>query len=290
MIPDIELDDLSWDEREVEQDLVKHRAAPLLFGCISTEAIIGDLTAQEIDLKLAKKGYSELRVELPPLPVGQEGMRVSAAHAKSKERLCLMELKAYWGKLELPQELRDGDCRVLVWDWLELCDPMASFSKERAALPGQSAPGLDMFDELVSIMRGYVLRTDAQALVTIPQYFHNAVIYQRQPDLEYRFLDPLRQGQLRAQMRDLMSVDSGFYSATWAFEEGRVEALAPGVDPDVGWEAYAWTPSELVLPLSSSVRKALSLRPEEAAQGELYRFRTRSTPHPSLDGSFHLAG
>jgi hypothetical protein len=284
--------DLSFDgltQEDVDSALLEHRPIPLLFGRVSAESIIADLRALGLEARLGQRGYAELRAEIAQLPMGQEGLRVSALHAASGQRLWLMDLKAFWGRLPLPRGSAAAECRALVWDWLELRDPRAEFSAWRPPLPGQSAPGLAMFGDLVRLMRDYVARTEAEALVTIPQYFHNAVLYHKAPGLQYRFLDALRQGELRAQMRDLVG-GKGLHSAAWAFAENRVEMLPSGADQASGWKAYPWTPSELVLPLTPWVREALE-RPDPAErEGLEHRFRIRATPHPDLEGSFHLAG
>lgn len=276
---EISFDDLT--QEDVDSALLEHRTIPLLFGRISASTIVDDLGRSGLQARLAERGYQELRAEIPQLSLGQEGLQITASHPRASERQCLMELKAFWGKLPLPC----GECRALVWDWLELRDPMAEFSAERPPLPGQTAPGLSMFHELVELMRAYVGQTEAEALVTIPQHFHNAILYQKDAGLRYRFLDPLRQGQLLAQMRDLLEKE-GLYAASWAFAENRVEMLVPGSD---SWEGYPWTPSELVLPLTEAVKEARERLDPLVEQGESYRFRVRATPHPDLEGSFHLS-
>lgn len=275
--------DVSFDgltQEDVDSALLDHRPIPLLFGRFSASLIEGDLRHRGLEPQLLERGYEDLRVEIPQLSVGQEGVQITARHPAAPQRQLLMELKAFWGKLSLPE----GDCRALVWDWLEMCDPMSEFTPERPPLPGQKAPGLSMFHDLVELMRYYVAQTEAEALVTIPQYFHNAILYQKDPG--YRFLDPLRQGQLVAQIRDLYAAGN-LYTATWAFAEDRVESLSPA---DTEWKGHAWTPSELVVALSAKVQDALDRaeRDPQAELGRAYRFRVASRPHPDIEGSFHL--
>lgn len=284
--------DLSFDgltQEEVDGALLKHDAVPLLFGRISAETLLEDLRKTGAEEALAERGYSQLRAEIASLPMGHEGLEITALHRDVPERQKLMELKAFWGSLPLPPGSEIATCRALIWDWLELSDPLAEFSPDRPPLPGQKAPGLAMFHGLVRQMREYVALTEAEALVTIPQYFHNAVLYKKDPALGYRFLDPLRRGQMTAQMRDLLA-PLGFYASTWAFAEDRVEMLPPGKDEKepTNWVGFPWTPSELVLPLTEPVRVALNRLLPEVKEGEACRFRVRATPHPDIEGSFHL--
>jgi hypothetical protein len=277
---DVAFDGLT--QEDVDAALLAHRPVPLLFGRFSTATVLEDLRQAGLEERLARRGYSDLEVIVPELTVGQEGLQITASHPDSPERVLLMELKAYWGHLPM----LEGTCRALVWDWLELRDPMARFEPSRPPLPGQTAPGLSMFHDLVKLMRAYVAQTEAEALVTIPQHFHNAVLYQKDTGLRYRFLDPLRQGQLMAQMRDLLG-QGDLYTATWAFAEDRVEVLEPGAQD---WVGYAWTPSELVLALNDKVRDVLDHQEQdpELARGLAFRFRIAKKPHPDIEGSFHL--
>lgn len=278
---DVTFDGLT--QEDIDAALIDHQPIPLLFGRISAAEILQDLRQRGLQQRLAEKGYHDLKAELAQVGVGQEALKITASHSDSRERQLLMELKAFWGRLPLPDGI---SARALVWDWLELRDPMSEFRPSRPPLPGQTAPGLSMFHDLVELMRHYVSQTDAEALVTIPQHFHNAVLYQKESALRYRFLDPLRQGQLEAQMRDLMSGEGTLYTASWAFAEDRVEMLAPNASE---WTGFAWTPSELVLPLAEVVKAAMDSLEALKGDGLACRFRIVSVPNPDIEGSFHLS-
>ncbi len=274
-------------QSDLDESLLTHSQVPLLFGHSSAEKIMDDLRRNGLAAELESRGYHDLEAELDHLPMGQEGMRLTAGHATSQERLTLLGLRGYWGQLDLLADEEGKKVTVLVWDWLELRDPVATFPANRPALPGQTAPGLAIFHRLVEMMRTYVEATQAQALVTIPQYFHNAVLYWKDPSLRYRFFDRERHGELLAQMRDLLEPGS-LHDASWAFAENRVEVLRAGEGET--WQAYPWTPSELVLGLTSKLRKRLAQPDPLIEKGQSCSFRIRETPHPDLDGSFHLAG
>lgn len=274
-------------QADLDESLLRHNQVPLLFGHSSAEKIMDDLRRNGLAQELESRGYLDLQAELEHLPLGQEGMRLTAAHSSREERLSLLELRGYWGQLDLLPEAEGKKVTVLVWDWLELRDPVATFPTNRPALPGQTAPGLAIFHRLVEMMRTYVAATQAQALVTIPQYFHNAVFYWKDPALRYRFLDRERHGQLLAQMRDLVEPGS-LHDASWAFAENRVEVLYEGEGEN--WQAYPWTPSEFVLGLTPKLRKLFAQPDPLIEKGQSCSFRIRETPHPDLEGSFHLAG
>ena len=242
----------------------------LLFGIIPRSRILGDLKERGLQALLEERGYADFQVEMERLSPFEEGLSLSARHPGLATRASLMELRAHWGTLRLPNPTPGKECRALVWDWIELTDPVAKFSPSRPPLPGQTAPGLSLFRPLAELVCGYVADTQAQALVAVPQYYHNAVLYVTEPGLRFRFLDPLRHGQLLAQMRDLNRL--GLAQASWGFEERRIESLAPDSPPEQ-WCPHSWTPAELVLGLCREVRNYLQEPGDLVSQGESYRFR-----------------
>lgn len=263
----LELD--GFTQSDIDEALVGGSHAHLLFGQISAREILQDLRSHGLQEKLAERGYRDFEAEIEKVSPYEEAMRLVASHG-SGQPACLIDMRAHWGSLKLPK--RPGqDVRALVWDWLEFTDPFAQFPLNRPPLPGQTTPGLSMFRPLTELMLTYVRRTDAHALVAVPQYFHNAVLYWKDPSLRFRFLDPLRQGQLLAQVRDFQEVGMG--AASWAFAENRVEVLGPGRE---SWQEHDWTPAELVLGMCDEVREYLAADDPEEALGESYRFRIRS--------------
>jgi hypothetical protein len=260
--PDFDLEGLTQDD--IDGVLLENRPPALLFGKIPPKQILADFEQRGLTARLTARGYSNLRATIDKPSSFEEHLRLTADHTGGADQTLLV-LKAHWGTLKLPDF---HDCRALVWDWLELTDPMAHFTPERPPLPGQTSPGLSMFHPLVVLMSEYVVSTEAEALMAVPLNFHNAVLYTRDPGLGFRFLDPLRQGQLLAQMRDLLEGGGcSLACASWAFEEKRVEEFIEE------WKPYGWTPSELVLGLEPGLQAYLNQEHPSIKAGLSHQFR-----------------
>jgi hypothetical protein len=132
--------------------------------------------------------------------------------------------------------VEDLSVRALMWEWIMLQDPMADFPPGVEPLPGQLHPGLGQFRVLNALMLDYVKEVDVEALVAVPEYFHNAVLYSS----HMRFYDPEREGRFQALMRDLLGLGLG--PASRAVADGRVE-------PSEG----LWAPSEMVRPMADFI-------------------------------------
>lgn len=115
---------------------------------------------------------------------------------------------------------------VLTVDWLLLQDPLARFTEHRPRLPGQDAPGLGIGERVLELLYRMVERLGLHALVTVAEYFHNAVLYAR----ELPFFDPSHGGRLRALESALMGTEKlSLAQASWATEWGCVRGADDAV-------------------------------------------------------------
>lgn len=122
---------------------------------------------------------------------------------------------------------------VLTVDWLLLQDPLASFTPERPRLPGQEAPGLGVGERVLELLYRIVERLKLHALVTVAEYFHNAVLYAR----ELPLFDPSHGGRLRALEHLLLEKEGlSLAQASWAMEWGFVRGADDAV---VKWKGEA---------------------------------------------------
>ena len=122
---------------------------------------------------------------------------------------------------------------VLTVDWLLLQDPLASFTPERPRLPGQQAPGLGIGERVLELLYRIVERLKLDAMVTVAEYFHNAVLYAR----ELPFFDPVHGGRLCALEAALMKREGlSLAQASWAVEWGCVRGADDAV---VKWKGEA---------------------------------------------------
>lgn len=113
----------------------------------------------------------------------------------------------------------DRAWEVLTVDWLGLRNPNGRFTEERLRLPGQDAPGLGMGERVLELLYRVVDRLGLDGLLTVAEYFHNAVLYSR----ELKYVDPWYDGQLTALTRLLVERERlTFAQAAWAVHWGLV--------------------------------------------------------------------
>jgi hypothetical protein len=105
---------------------------------------------------------------------------------------------------------------VLTVDWLQLCDPTRSFTRDRPRLPGQEYPGLGIGERVLEMLYRVASRLDLAAVCTVGEYFHNAWLYAR----EMPFFDPRYTGQLEALGDRLLRAEAlSLAEASWAIDK-----------------------------------------------------------------------
>lgn len=229
----LHLDPEPWDIRLSEEDLLsKTPPEGLLFGAIPFERVLADLEEFGVAGVLMARGYISWTPELTYRTPLDAQFRLWGAHPGSPEPQLLMDVRTRRGQVSV-----EGQAfRAMVWEWISLQDPMADFPGGVEPLPGQLHPGLGQFRVLNALMQDYVRELDVDALVAVPEYFHNAVLYSG----HMRFFDPEREGHFQALKRDLLGL--GLAQASRAVAEGRVEP-AEGL----------WDPAEMVRPMADFI-------------------------------------
>ncbi|MBZ0116906.1 MAG: hypothetical protein K8H88_07925 [Sandaracinaceae bacterium] len=168
----------------------------------------------------------------------------------SAEAVRLIELMVRRDRLRIdPVEAYgplDQTWEVLTVDWLTLRHPCGTFSQDRLRLPGQDAPGLGIGEAVLEMLYRVVERLHLGALVTVPEYFHNATLYAR----ELPYVDPWYTGQLRALERLLFEQEKlPFAQAAWAVHWGHVL--------DESDRSFAWRGEAMLHPHDEDLAKYL---------------------------------
>lgn len=147
---------------------------------------------------------------------------VTAAHPALPEPTTLVEVVVRRDRLVPDPALalsRPFD--VLTVDWTTLRHPAGQFSPERPMLPGQDAPGLGIGEHVLELLYRVVDRLRLDALLTVAEYFHNAVLYRR----ELGYFDPAHGGRCLALEEALLSRERlSLAQASWAIEWGHVRS------------------------------------------------------------------
>lgn len=164
---------------------------------------------------LVRRGWTDLGVET--FAHAERHTLLVDGRSPEGQRERLIELVVRRDRLDV-EEL-DPSFEVLTIDWLSLRNPSGSFTEERMRLPGQDAPGLGVGERVLEMLYVVVGRLGLDGLVTVPEYFHNAVLYSR----ELPYVDPWYEGQLAA-LDELLSNEErlSFAEAAWAMHWGHV--------------------------------------------------------------------
>lgn len=236
--------DFSLTEEDLTQQLMMRQqdAASGIFGQIELNRFMLDLEQRGLLERLRKRGYKRFRPQLEQGDNFTQRLRLWADHPDRSEPLQLIDVRSHRGQLETPW---GGIYKVLGWDWIEMQDPLARASRYRPLLPGQDSPGLGLFRGLTSLMLEYVQGLEVDALVAVPEYFHNAVLYQP----HFRFIMPEPQGHFQAMCRDLLH--DGLSAASWWIERGEVEVV---YRQDGRSEKLDWKPEKIMRPRLPELR------------------------------------
>jgi hypothetical protein len=123
--------------------------------------------------------------------------------------------------------------RMLAVEWLLMQNPRRPFVDPAARLPGQRHPGLGLGRSVMALLEVMAGRLDRDGLLAFPEHYHNGFFYDRR----FAFVDPQRQGELKALERDLGGLTLA--EASWAVDAGLV------TDQETG-APYVWRGEEMV--------------------------------------------
>jgi hypothetical protein len=237
----------------------------LFLGRLDEAALREELEQAGILAALVERGYPELSVHTE-YQAGEHCLRVDAEGGGVSS---LLELRLVEGATEGAEPTLRlcgvGGFSFLSIHWLSLQDPAHDFAAERPKLPGQRHPGLGLLQPLLDRLREWTRHWDLDALLFLPEYYHNAVFCAA----SFKFVDPVRQGRFLALQRDLKLVHVAQASA--AVEQRRVI--------EEPWGApLQWEPGEMVSPLREPLVRCLASREYETAverARDAARFRLR---------------
>ncbi len=89
---------------------------------------------------------------------------------------------------------------MVVIEWLSAQNSRSdSFDARRPQLPGQEKPGLGILKYCLDMMFIVAREITRDGFMDVPEHLHSAIMYSRR----FKFFDPVKEGVLRALMRDL---------------------------------------------------------------------------------------
>lgn len=239
-------DGWTLQDDDVAQTLIEHRAPPILFNHVTSERIMDDLAKAGILERVRRLGYHAIRPEFSGQDAFETRFCLLAEHPDIAGPCILVDMRTRQAQMNVRCPFTDEDLnvRAVILDWLSMEDVSKSLRTGRIALPGQQHPGLGMFRRAYQLTLSYLRETDFDAVVNVPEYFHNAVLYSR----DFKFFLPHWQGRFEALKRDLLpkGLARVSHALTGTFEQ-KVEEVEQS-------RVVHWTPAEQVLPLSHEMR------------------------------------
>lgn len=213
---------------------------------------------------LAGKGISDPFIETEKDEAGIHHLRVYRDRPSPKRLLIDLRLSRL---VYAPEErllsgiIQERRFNAIAIEWVCFQDPRASFTAERPRLPGQTYPGLGTVRFLAPLLLLFAQELGVDAILDVPERYHSAVMYSK----NFMFIDPEREGMLRAAIRDLGEFPLAEVSR--AFESGLVRDARTGAP-------IAYEPSVQILPYGKELTRYFS--------SKKYRARVKAAAQRSM--------
>ncbi|KAJ3316179.1 hypothetical protein HDU76_002021 [Blyttiomyces sp. JEL0837] len=166
-------------------------------------------------------------------------------------------------------ERKTGPASVTTLEWVAMQNPLTKWSEceDRPRCPGQHYPGLRVARHLLDELVHMASKNNRDALVSVPEYFHNAIFYAAGG---WRFIDPSFEGYFAALVGDLRAdiEKHGIAAVSWCLRNGHVK--------DGEGVVEVWSPLEQFFPVSGRMKGVFeSLEYERLFMRSFERFRGR---------------
>lgn len=130
---------------------------------------------------------------------------------------------------------------MIVIEWLSAQNPYAQFDPRRGQLPGQKKPGLGVLKYCFEMMYIVAREIIKDGFLDIPDHVHGAIMYAK----KFKFFDPMREGMLRALMRDCARYS--LVDISWGIATGTIIDISSN-------QPLVYTPSEQIFYVSEKLR------------------------------------
>ncbi|HSE42328.1 MAG TPA: hypothetical protein VLH08_16300, partial [Acidobacteriota bacterium] len=211
--------DLALTEEELEKELMSDQGTNRLLERFSEKEVTTALKDYHVWDRLADKGFNNPRLLIRSIdPFRQTVKILDDASSVETEDHTLCELRVFDAHLKGPcpatNEIIEID--ALVIDWLVFQNPRASFTAKRPRLPGQKFPGLGIMSHCMTAILDLAKQTGKEAVINIPEYYHNAVLYKP----AFCFFSPFVEGRFQALQEFLH--DLNLADASHAVTNGKI--------------------------------------------------------------------
>lgn len=235
--------DFTFTEQDLEQDLQREGSNRLLERFTENE-VFEALNEYGVLEQLSQKGYIDPRLVIRSLdPFRQSVKLLESASSPEDDDHMLCELRVFDAHVKglCPATGDTMDMDTLVIDWLVFQDPRGQFSPDRPQLPGQKYPGLGIMRPCMQAILDLARQTGKEAVINIPEYYHNAVLYTP----AFHFFSPFVEGRFWALQEFLAGLSLA--EASHAVSAGKIWNEAKG-------EVFVWKPHEQMLGITDRVK------------------------------------
>jgi hypothetical protein len=239
--------DISLTEDEVIQDL-QEQGNNLLLGRFTEAQVIEALKENGVWKHLADKGYPDPKLTIRSIDPFRQKLKIHVSRdCPETEENLLCELRVFDARLKGTNPLNGSVCEMdaLVIDWLLFQNPRAKFKSGKQKLPGQMFPGLGILRLAMSVILDLAKQIGKEAVVNIPEYYHNAVLYHP----EFRFFLPEIEGKFLALKK--------FLSHLSLAEASSIVSSKRIINKNT-MQVFQWKAHEQILGLSPRIREYFS--------------------------------
>eukprot|EP00127_Corallochytrium_limacisporum_P004022 Clim_evm71s156 gene=Clim_evmTU71s156 len=150
------------------------------------------------------------------------------------------------GQRLIPELVARQDLDIIVIEWMRMQNPTISWDKfPYKPFPGQEHPPLGIGKHVDKMITRLAMDSNRDALVNVPLYYHNAVLYAR----SYKFMDATTEGSFQSLLADLKEdqKEHGLSAVARAWQLGLVRHRPTN-------RVLKWVAEEMILPVSDTFK------------------------------------
>jgi hypothetical protein len=238
---------LLLEEKDILSDLTGEKGSSLFLGKYSIKEVAAVLRKRNFYKEAKKRDLWPLKYHLDNSEFPLQ--RFQIFHWKRQPQNLIVDLKLREGsfrpkaKLAFDLPLPKHPYNFLFLEWLTLQNPLLEFSKDRAPLPGQNHPGLNIGQKVMDIFIHLARLCKLDGILAYPAYFHNAQLFSRR----FYFLNPAKQAEILAIRKASPKVT--FKKLAWIVH---LECLR-----DKDRNIFKWEAEEQLYPLNPTLKAFL---------------------------------
>lgn len=233
------------DSEDILRGLAGFKGSILFLGRYSVREVVAVLERRNFFREAVKRGFCPLEFELDSSAYPLQRLQIFAGTKNPDAVIVDLKIRETEFRPRPPEPpipglppLRPLQCLAL--EWLTLQNPLAGFSENRPALPGQAHPGLKLGHKVLDIFVYLARLLHKDALLAFPAYFHNALLFSRY----FRFFNPRKEAEVMAIRHAFLHVP--FKNLAWAVHLGCLRRS--------DGSTYEWTSEVQIHPLNRALK------------------------------------